>query len=287
MTSEENIRRLAMKAIFTTDLLLKRIVLKGGNALDIVYNLSGRVSIDLDFSLADDFSEQELPIMKTAIEKSLEKTFDPEGLKTFDVKLVKKPQEDRTGRDSFWGGYNVTFKVTDLQHYEKNKGDIQKLSREAKTVASRQRRIFSIDISKYEYCEGKIQKTYDGYTIYVYSLEMIVFEKLRAICQQMEEYQSIIEKSRTPRARDFYDIYVIQSSSDLDLYSAANIELLKHIFECKKVPLPFLKLIKNSYGFHINDYNQLKDTVKVSEQLKPFDFYFDYVVNLVDKIPIN
>ena len=287
MTFEENVRRLTMKAIFTTDLLLNRIVLKGGNALDIVYNLSGRSSLDLDFSLANDFSEQELPAMKTAIERSLGKTFDPEGLKTFDVKLVKKPQEDRTESDSFWGGYNVTFKVTDIQHYGKNKDNIEKLRREAKTVASGQRKKFSIDISKYEYCEGKIRKIYDDYTIYVYSLEMIVFEKLRAICQQMEEYQSIIKKTRTPRARDFYDIYVIQSKYKLDFYSSDNIALLKHIFECKKVPISFLGLIKNYRNFHVSDYDELKDTVKATEELKPFDFYFDYIVDFVNKIPIN
>jgi hypothetical protein len=32
-------------------------------------------------------------------------------------------------------------------------------------------------------------------TIYVYSPEMIVFEKIRAICQQMEEYGLVVPNS--------------------------------------------------------------------------------------------
>jgi len=65
---------------------------------------------------------------------------------------------------------------------------LQKLRREAENVAPGHKKTFEIDISKYEYCGGKTQKEYEGYKIYVYSLEMIIFEKLRAICQQTEEY---------------------------------------------------------------------------------------------------
>lgn len=282
MTFEEKVRRLAMKAIFTVDALLDRIVLKGGNALNIIYNLSGRASLDLDFSLPNDFSEEEFPAIKTAIEKSLVKMFDPEGLKIFDVKLEKKPKTDRKEVEGFWGGYNLTFKVTDSKNYEKNKGNIAKLQREALVVAPGQRRNFSIDISKFEYCEEKVKKTYDGYTIYVYSLEMIIFEKLRALCQQMEEYYPITGKWGTPRARDFYDIYVIQNASHFNLGSDENRALLKHIFDCKKVPLSFLGLVKNYRDFHIADYDELRNTVNADEGLKPFDFYFEYVVNLIE-----
>jgi predicted nucleotidyltransferase component of viral defense system len=87
MTFEEKVRRLAITAIFMIDSLLDRIVFKGGNALDFVYGLTGRTSIDLDFSLCDDFSEKEIPEIRIAIEGALEKSFEPENLKIFDVKL--------------------------------------------------------------------------------------------------------------------------------------------------------------------------------------------------------
>jgi len=285
MTFEEKVRSLAIKAFFTIDSLVNRIVLKGGNALDIVYGLTGRASIDLDFSLCNDFSEEEIPEIRIAIERALEKSFEPEKLKTFDVKLEKKPQEDRIECHSFWGGYYVTFKVTDIANYEKNKGNFEKIRREAIVVAPGQKKNFSIDISKYEYCEKKVQKKYDGFTIYVYSLEMLAFEKLRAICQQMVEYQDVIKKRRTPRARDFYDIYVIQNASNFDLSSNENMKLIQNIFGCKKVPLSFLKLIKNYRDFHAAGYDELKSTIKANEEVKPFDFYFDFVVDLVNKIP--
>jgi hypothetical protein len=172
-------------------------------------------------------------------------------------------------------------------HYEKNKGDLGKIRREAKVVARGQKKNFSIDISKYEYCERKVRKKFDGFTIFVYSLEMLAFEKLRAICQQMVEYQEVIKKHRTPRARDFYDIYMIQITFHLDLCTSENMKLLQNIFHCKNVPLSFLKLIKNYRDYHAVGYDELKSTIKANEDVKPFDFYFDYVVDLVKKLPVN
>ena len=62
------------------------------------------------------------------------------------------------------------------------------LRRRAEVVGPQQMRKYTIDISHHEFCEGKVKREVDDYTIYVYSLEMIAAEKLRAICQQMPEY---------------------------------------------------------------------------------------------------
>ena len=45
----EKIKRLAIIAMFSDDDLMERLVLKGGNALDIVYEIGSRASMDLDF----------------------------------------------------------------------------------------------------------------------------------------------------------------------------------------------------------------------------------------------
>ena len=45
------IRRLTIIALFADDELLRLLVLKGGNALTLVYKLSSRASLDLDFSI--------------------------------------------------------------------------------------------------------------------------------------------------------------------------------------------------------------------------------------------
>lgn len=51
----------------------------------------------------------------------------------------------------------------------------------------------------------------------------------------MEEYP--LRGHRAARARDLYDIYVVLSSTDIDLTTKENIELLREIFAAKQVPL--------------------------------------------------
>jgi predicted nucleotidyltransferase component of viral defense system len=49
------IRRVTITALFSDDMLLDQLVLKGGNALNLVYGLTHRTSLDLDFSMDSDF----------------------------------------------------------------------------------------------------------------------------------------------------------------------------------------------------------------------------------------
>jgi hypothetical protein len=107
---------------------------------------------------------------------------------------------------------------------------------------------------------------------------MIVFEKLRAICQQMPEYRHIIGKSHgDARARDFFDIYTVVEHFEIDLTSVKNLELLTAIFDAKKVPLYLLNTISEYREFHRPDFYAVQSTIKPHIKLKDFDFYFDYV----------
>lgn len=154
-------------------------------------------------------------------------------------------------------------------------------------IGDAQLKTFYIDISKYEYCESKIPKQFEGLRVYVYSPQMIVIEKLRAICQQMSEYRISIKGNNTgisERARDFYDIYTIIEKLKIDLLTHENIELLDKIFGVKKVPINFLKKISEYKEFHLRGYDSLQHTVPHRENLNPFDFYFFYVVDLANKI---
>ena len=54
------IRRLAIIGMFSDDDLMETLVLKGGNALDIVYEVAQRASLDLDFSIEGSFTAEEL-----------------------------------------------------------------------------------------------------------------------------------------------------------------------------------------------------------------------------------
>jgi predicted nucleotidyltransferase component of viral defense system len=53
----ESIKKLTVTAMFSDDELFDHLVLKGGNAMDLVHRLSNRASIDLDFSMKHDFPE--------------------------------------------------------------------------------------------------------------------------------------------------------------------------------------------------------------------------------------
>ena len=54
------IRKIALIGFFSNDQLTERLVFKGGSALELVYKLTSRASIDIDFSIEDDFSEDEI-----------------------------------------------------------------------------------------------------------------------------------------------------------------------------------------------------------------------------------
>lgn len=274
----EQIKKLAIISVFSDDTLMDTLVLKGGNALDIIYKISPRASIDLDFSIEKDLGSIEEFTKK--ITNSLKKIFGEKGFKVFDIDVTKKPKFENSKTSEFWGGYKIEFKVIDKENYTNHHDDIDKLRLNSTVVGLKQKKKFSIEISKWEYCENKQSFELDGYTIYVYSPEMIVFEKIRAICQQMPEYIKSIGKSyQTARARDFFDIYTVLNSFEIKLIDSKNIELIGRIFEQKKVDLNLIKEIKNFREFHRKDFSAVQDTVKPQVKLKGFDFYFDYVVD--------
>ncbi|HEY1174251.1 MAG TPA: hypothetical protein VGH19_22990 [Verrucomicrobiae bacterium] len=65
---------------------------------------------------------------------------------------------------------------------------------------------------------------------------------------------------------------------DLNLVSPDNIELLRHIFAAKEVPLSFLNRLPEQKAFHREDWPSV--IASTFKQPESFDFYFDYVVEL-------
>ena len=276
----EKIKRLALIAMFSDDDLMDMFVLKGGNALDIVYQLANRASADLDFSIINEFKQEDLKIIEEKIKKVITKTFKTGGYEVFDVRFIQKPQKISPEVIDFWGGYQIDFKIIETERYGQLSSNLDSLRRQSTVVGEGQKRKIKIDISKFEYCYGKQEKEVDGYTIYVYTLEMIVLEKLRAICQQMPEYLKMVKASSgSGRARDFFDIYVVMEAYRIDLKKPENVELLRNIFAAKKVPLRLIGKIEKEREFHRQSFDAVKSTVRSTFQLKDFDFYFDYDIN--------
>lgn len=273
MSFIEKVKRLTLKAMFYDDDLMEILVLKGGSAIEMVYHASDRPSIDLDFSIKDDV---DILFLQEKIKKSLLYVFKLENLIPFDINVTPKPKVRSEKSPEYWGGYKIEFKVIQEEEYQKYASDENQLNIRALPVNIKDKRKFKIDISKYEYCNSKSEMIIDDQTVYVYTPEMIVFEKLRAICQQMDEYTSKLGISnKTARARDFYDIYILTEKYHINAKSEENLKLRNLIFGAKVVPVELLKLLPKYKDYHEQDYQSLKDTV--SKEIREYDFYFNYV----------
>jgi hypothetical protein len=271
----ELVRRLAITAVFSDDYFFDRVVLKGGNALAIALGLSGRSSLDLDFSIENDFENPAEAAQR--LEAALKRRFASAGMVVFDFSFGPRPSTPREGVPR-WGGYLAEFKLLDEARY-KDIGDNEDAHRrESMVVGPSQLRKFTIELSKFEYIQGNIVREIDSFDVRVYTPEMIALEKLRAICQQMREYT--LNRTPSARARDFFDIYLIHTIAGFRIGSPENEELLRHIFAAKDVPLEFLQLIAAQREFHRPDWDSVRLSIN-NDNLKEFDFYFDFVIEEV------
>ncbi|MDA2912495.1 nucleotidyl transferase AbiEii/AbiGii toxin family protein [Acidobacteriia bacterium AH_259_A11_L15] len=268
------VRRLAISAIFSDDLLFEQLVLKGGNALSLVHELGSRTSLDVDLSMEKDF--RDLAEAQKRAFQALERRFRSAGYAFFDYKFLTKPAD----ANDQWGGYEINFKIIENSKRELIGTDLARAQREATVVGPSQQRVFKVQISKFEYCQGKQEAELDDYRIYVYTLPMIAIEKFRAICQQMDEYPH--RAHPTVRARDFYDIYCIVTDGHVDLTTDDNLNLFRDMFAIKEVPLDLIRKIPDYREFHRLDWPSVE--ASVSGELKSYDFYFDFVIGEKDRL---
>lgn len=286
----DKIRKLAIISLFSDDDLMELFALKGGNALTYIYNIHDRASMDIDVSLESSFDELKLALdqVSVSLETSLQSTFTEEGYHVFDVNLDQRPSKTDEKENEFWGGYRLEFKIIELEKWHRLKSDnqdIQDLRKQAISLDNKHHKSFKVDISKHEYCKGKVAKELDYYTIYVYTPIMIVIEKLRSICQQMEDYKNIVPSHRLrPRGQDFFDIYNLVQNYTLNLYEDDSLNMLKEMFSIKKVPLEFLLHIESEREFHRDSFDAVKDTVRPEIEIKEYDFYFNHTLEIVDKL---
>ncbi|MGA8409982.1 MAG: nucleotidyl transferase AbiEii/AbiGii toxin family protein [Candidatus Acidiferrales bacterium] len=266
-----DIRRLVIIAMFSDDVLFAQLALKGGNALNLIYGLGSRSSVDVDLSLEQDFVDPD--DARERIFRALKARFSEVGMRVFDERFSKRPVQAKVGEER-WGGYQVDFKLIDEAKYNAMKADPDRARREALVIGPGNQRVFVIQISKFEFCQGKVETDLQDYSIFVYTPEMIAIEKLRAICQQMAEYP--LRRYSTPRARDFYDIHSTVTARGVNLGTSESADLVRNIFAAKDVDLGLLPKIKEYREFHRQDWPAVELTV--SGDLKPFDFYFDFVV---------
>lgn len=283
------IKRIAIIALASDDELVETLVLKGGNAIDLAYRPNNstisRTSYDLDYSIDDgDFNEDE-NIISNRIEATLRQTYIENDYIVIDYKFLNKPKNIREEVADFWGGYKVEFKIVDKKIFDESNGNIDKLRKASITLNPSSSPVFELEFSKFEHVGQKVAIDVDGFKIYVYTPEMIVFEKIRAICQQIPEYKDVIASfSPRARARDFYDIHLIMEMHNIDPSTNVNRELIQHIFQAKKVPTSFINKIKENKNIHVDNWQSVKDTISPYEELQDFDYYFDFVLQKFENI---
>lgn len=274
----EKIKKLTLKALVGDEILMKGLVLKGGNALQMAYDITSRGSIDIDFSITNDFSESDKLHIHVRLEILLNLVFEKEGLKVFDVNFFEKPKANKVKE---WKGYCIEFKTIELSKF--NSMNLEQSRITAIAVNPNNSTKFTVDISSYEYTDGKKLKEIDGAVMYVYTPEMILFEKIRALCQTIPEYQRIIKSANVKgRARDVYDIWNICQSYPIDFSSKENRMILKEIFAAKKVPIDFMSLLEKYKDIRAQDWSNVEATV--SGDLKPFDYYFDFLMDILQRL---
>ncbi len=275
----EKIKKLTISGLLADDLLMGVLVLKGGNALGIAYDITNRGSIDIDFSMEKDFTDNEKRRIGNQVSYLLNDEFNKEGLQVIDVKFFDKPEKIDESVKNFWGGYKLEFKIVPMNVYLANKDNPDALRRLSVSLTKGDQKTYSVDISKYEYIGKARPKEIDGTVAAVYSPEMLALEKLRAICQQNPQYKKIIFSMHgRPRARDFYDIYNLAETFKLDFETKENKELLNLIFQAKKVPLNFICQIEEFYDFHFGSWETVLQTIDQREAPREFQFYFDFVI---------
>jgi hypothetical protein len=271
----DKVKRQTLVALFSSPLLQNVLVLKGGNLIDIAFEISQRSSIDLDFSIEGKFDDPEE--LRIECESVLRKAFAAQGYRVIDVRLEERPPYVSEELKGYWGGYTIKFKLIGDAAHERFQADAEQLRRRAIRLQG-DSPTFKIDISKFEYCEGKQVFQVDGQSIFGYSPEMVIAEKIRAICQQMPEYRKAVRKHLAGRARDFVDIYIVKREFLVNFDTESFRELVERMFAKKRVPIHLIGQISRFSGDHRPSFPAVVSTVRPEEPLEDFDFYVDFLV---------
>lgn len=269
------IRKTIITAVASDDVLVERLVLKGGNALELVHRIGQRASLDLDFSIEGDFDDPNA--IGERLHAALIDRFDAVSFKVFDY--VFKPRPSNNSRGQMWGGYNAEFKIISIEDARRLNFDVNAMRIQSLTIGdTTQKRTFTVEISKYEYIVGKVRANVASFDCLVYTPTMIAIEKLRAICQQLPSYTK--RRNPTSRPRDFYDIHAIVTIAEVSLLDG--VDLLGEMFAVKEVALGSLLEIAGQREFHRVGWPSVENAAR--EKLRPFDFYFDFVVTQAKKL---
>ncbi len=262
-------------AIYQAPIVASNLRLKGGSAMRLFDNLTSRLSTDVDFSISSDIEDEKA--FFGAIKSTVGERFQKSRFDVIDFKWGRKPERRRAGLPAWWGGWQCEFKLVAFEHRGK---PIETKRRNAMVPEGVSSSKIMVEISGHEYCGKRRIKTIKGVRIFGYTRELLVVEKLRAICQQHPEYAYRLSKNR---ARDFYDIYELTSDADDNFAHRCRSDIEK-VFQAKEVPLSILSALWDNAFIdeQRSGFNEVRDTV--SSNIHEFDVYVEHLRFLVKEI---
>lgn len=258
-------------AVYSSPRLAELLILKGGSAMRMFDKQNSRLSIDADFSIEKVLIDAGLFVFQE-MEKCFTERFSEYGFELIDFRADRRPTKPRKDFPDWWGGWACEFKLVDRKY---NKRTLETRRRNAFIPEGSNSPKILIDLSEHEYCGKKRSKIITGTRVWAYSREMLVLEKLRAICQQYPEYP--YRQQTKNRARDFYDIHALTINTSDEFINCCQYHLMK-VFATKEVPLCILRALWEDDIFideFRRGFDQVKDTVRGA--LYDFDVYLEHV----------
>ena len=281
----DEIRLTVIKAIFSTPQLEEILTLKGGNAMTL-QGLTDRQSQDLDFSIQENIRlsiEQDGPLFF----QSLQNEFKPLGYQVASFKFEEKPSKRTVRTPPYWGGYQIEFSILKEEVFlHLTEAQLKNINAYAESIEEGKKRI-QIDLSFDEYTEPRIKEKMGDIDIYLYSPLMIIYEKVRASCQQLSHYTLGMNKKR---ARDLFDIYTILTNiKHVDLYdevlSPDNLYIIRKMFALKEVPIDLIPKIEEIKEELRQDYeSKVIPQVPGNQSIPDFDYLFAFNNELFMKL---
>lgn len=261
--------------IYSSTAVSHNLFLKGGSAMRIFDDLTSRLSIDADFSVDKKIENDK--IFFGSIKSSVGAKFRKMKYDIIDFKWKKRPRTRRPKLPDWWSGWECEFKLVSFDH--RGKSNLTK-TRNALIPEGANSSKIKIEISEFEYCKNSRTKTIQGVKVLGYTPELLVLEKLRAICQQHPDYEYTLTKNR---ARDFYDIHELTVHSD-DGFANRCSKHIKNVFDAKGVPLKIMSSLWDEafVDEQRRGFDEVRDTV--SGDVYDFDKYLEYLRFLVKDI---
>lgn len=293
--NEHFLRDLILEAFYAHPKTKELVVLKGGQALNL-YGFSSRESYDIDFTIKQ-AKEKVFEELNPLVKENLAETFLKRNYYFFDYRFDLKPKKRHHALPPYWGGYAITFKVIPLeekknienQYPTDKEKQLERMRASAAPFGKNNSTKVELDFSYHEYV-GELEQielvssiTESGYKVSLYRPIILVYEKMRALCQNIPGDHLPVNKNA--RVRDLYDIYsIVYSESKYALEEEdilENIHELKKSFEAKEVSLELLlQLSQSKESLEKDFYDTLLQTVPEAKKVG-FQYIYEYTENLM------